>query len=106
MVVDVCAVARAHDVLALVRLPLGGRDDARFIMNAATQPRTSRARPALPRRIVPLDTSTPLPGVLSDLDNTRLKAVLGVGAYITPDESLVAAVDTVLALQTHCARVD
>lgn len=110
-VVDVRDVARAH-VLALARLPFGGRDDARFIVNVATQPwakaaaHIARARPALAGRIVPLDTIAPLPGVLSDLDNARSKAVLGVGAYIAPEESLVAAVDAVLALQNHWARVN
>ena len=109
--VDVRDVARAH-VLALECLPLGGQDDGRFIVNAATLPwakaatHIAHARPALAARIVPLDTIAPLPGVLSDLDNARSKAVLGIGAYIALEESLVAAVDAVLALQKRWGVVN
>jgi nucleoside-diphosphate-sugar epimerase len=110
--VDVRDVARGH-VRALEKLPVAsGRDAGRFIVSAQTYTwgkaaaYLKEARPDVRDRIVELDTINPLPGVLSNLDNTRSKKVLGLGEYYTPEESLEAAVDAVLKLEKHWKAVN
>ncbi|KAF8186246.1 hypothetical protein BJ912DRAFT_467506 [Pholiota molesta] len=110
--VDVRDVARGH-VRALEQLPVAsGRDAGRFIVSAQTYTwgkaaaYLKEARADVRDRIVELDTINPLPGVLSNLDNTRSKKVLGLGEYYTPEESLEAAVDAVLKLEKHWKAVN
>ncbi|KAF9479207.1 NAD(P)-binding protein [Pholiota conissans] len=111
-IVDVRDVARGH-VRAFEELPnASGRKDGRFIVSYATYTWGKAAaylketRPDVKDRIVPLDTINPLPGVLSNLDNSRTNKVLGMGEYYTVEQSLDAAVDAVLKLEKHWKSVN
>lgn len=109
-VVDVRDASRGH-VLALEGLPYANRDDSRFIVNSCTYSwamaaaHIKQARPQLADSIVPLETINPLPGVLSNLDNTKSKTILKIGEYYTPEVSFEAAVDAVLMLQKKWAEM-
>ncbi|KAF8898047.1 hypothetical protein CPB84DRAFT_1781251 [Gymnopilus junonius] len=102
-IVDVRDVAKGH-VRALEKLPLPSGDIGRFIVNGATLPwkkaaeHLKKARPEVADRIVDLETVNPLPGVLSTLDTTRAKEILGI-EFIPTEKTFEDAVDDLLALE-------
>jgi len=103
-IVDVRDVAKGH-VLALEKLPTLPADDVkRFSINNVTQPWAKVAeylkkKPELTDRIIPLEEIKPLPGVLSTLDNTRSKEVLGLKEYIPVEQTLDEAVAALLEVE-------
>lgn len=107
--VDVRDAARAH-VLALERLPLPSDDPKRFNVNAATYTwgdaaaYIKKSRPELADRLFPLEDIKPLPGVLSTLDTTRAKEILGFTEFISVEKALDEAVDAVLGLEKHWSK--
>lgn len=91
-------------MLALEKLPLPAGDVGRFIANGATYPwkkaaeYLKKARPEVADRIIDLETVNPLPGVLSNLDTTRAKEILGI-EFIPTEKTLDDTVDDLLVLE-------
>ncbi|KAH9477015.1 Putative uncharacterized oxidoreductase [Psilocybe cubensis] len=106
--VNVRDIAKAH-VRALEALPLPNGDPKRFIANGATYAWADvaayikKSRPELADRVLPLEGITPLPGVLSTLDTTRAREVLGI-EFIPVEKTIDEAVDAVLALDNHWSK--
>ncbi|KAF9567222.1 NAD(P)-binding protein [Agrocybe pediades] len=105
-IVDVRDVARGH-VLALEKLDTLPADDLkRFVINAVLQPWSKAAehlkktRPEVADRIIPLEEVKPLPGVLSTLDNTRSKEILGM-EYLSVEQTYDEAVTDLLELEKN-----
>ncbi|KAH9475832.1 Putative uncharacterized oxidoreductase [Psilocybe cubensis] len=109
--VDVRDVGKAH-VLALEKLPLPSEDPKRFTVNSATYTWGAAAayikesRPELADRLFPLEDIKPLPGVLSTLDTTRAKEILGFDEFIPVEKALDEAVNAVLELEKRWSSND
>lgn len=58
-----------------------------------------KARPELTDRLVPLNIAKPPPGPIASLDVTVAKQKLGLPSFITWKQTLLDAVDSLLALE-------
>jgi len=103
-IVDGRDAGKGH-VLAYEKMrTLPAEDMKRFVINGVLQPWSKAAehlkktRPEVADRIIPLEEVKPLPGVLSNLDNTRSKEILGMD-YIPVEQTYDEAVTELLALE-------
>ncbi|KDR73145.1 hypothetical protein GALMADRAFT_228280 [Galerina marginata CBS 339.88] len=108
-IVDGRDVGKGH-VRVLQQLPLPETDVKRFIINGATYTwgqvatHLKKAKPEIADRIIALEDIKPLPGVLTTLDTTRAKEILGFTEFIPTEQTIEEGADDILELEKQWAK--